>query len=214
MKKITVPALLATALLGACSPDARQLNDANLSKAMNVYLAKRGDLCLAKSSWPVDVGPEENEGNSRNALQMPALEHVGLVAASDALAEQVDENGARSTRPVRRYHLTAEGNKYYLARDAHKYPTASRFAAADKDFCAAKLSLDRVVGWEQPGQPAKGAVEAVVSYTYKIAPAPWTADADVRRVFPMVDRLIRGAGVLQLKETMVLTESGWEARDL
>jgi hypothetical protein len=30
----------------------------------------------------------------------------------------------------------------------------------------------------------------------------------------MVDRVIRGAGILELKEGMVLTAQGWQAKDL
>jgi hypothetical protein len=30
----------------------------------------------------------------------------------------------------------------------------------------------------------------------------------------VVDNIIRGAGVLQLKETLVLSDAGWEAKDL
>jgi hypothetical protein len=54
----------------------------------------------------------------------------------------------------------------------------------------------------------------VVSYTYNIAPAAWTSDPEARRVFPMVERMVRGEGVVRLKEGMVLTPHGWEAKDL
>lgn len=200
----------------ACSADAHELNQASVTKAMNTYLDKRGDLCLAKSNWPIDVAAEEGQGGSRNALQMPALEKLGLVEGSDTTVEQVGEDGTKSTVKVRRYQLTEAGKTYYLPRAPHKYPTGNRYAAVEHDFCAAKLSLDKVVGWEMPARPDKpgSAAEAAVTYTYKVAPAPWTKDERVRQVFPMVDNIIRGAGVLQLKETVVLTGSGWEAKDL
>lgn len=205
--------LLCTAALfalTACHPDTRELNRANVMKAMNAYLETRGDLCLAKSSWPIDVTADEEQGGSRNGLQMPALEKLGLVAGSDVRIDKTAEDGSTSTVVVRRYRLTDAGAKFYLPRAAHKRPSGNRFAEADHDFCAARLSLDQVVGWETPGGPS----EAVVTYTYKIAPAPWTSDAGVRQVFPMVDRIIRGAGVLELKEVLVRTDSGWEAKDL
>lgn len=203
--------IVALAVLAGCGPSKRDLNQANLTHAMNDYLAKRGDLCLAKNSWPVFVTEAESKAGSRNALQMPVLERLGLVAGADAQVEQVDEDGAKHAAHARRYALTAEGQKYYLARAPHKNPTGNRFADAGHDFCAARLSLDKVVGWE-PAADAKD--QTVVSYTYKIDPAPWTADAAARAVFPMVDMVIRGAGRMQLKETMVLGANGWEARDL
>ena len=114
---------------------------------------------------------------------------------------------------MRRYRLSAEGPKYYLARPAHKTPSGNRFADAGHDFGAARLSLDQVVGREASSRPG-AATAAVVTYTYRVGPAPWPADAAVRAVFPMVDQVIRGAGVLQLKETVVLGAAGWEAKDL
>jgi hypothetical protein len=199
-------------LLSACSHNKETLARTNVTKAMEVYFEKRGDLCLAKSDWPIDVTVEEGRSGSRNALQMPALERLGLVEGSSALVERSAEDGSKSSAKVTRYRLTAIGKQYYLPRAPHKYPSANRYATVDHDLCAAKLSLDKIVGWESP--VANGPREAVVTYTYKIVPAPWTSDAGVRQVFPVVDNLVRGAGVLELKETLVLSDAGWEAKDL
>jgi hypothetical protein len=199
-------------LMTACSHDKQTLDHANVAKAMADYFQKRGDLCLAKSEWPIDVSAEERGAGSRNGLQMPELERLGLVESSAALVERSAEDGSKSTVKVTRYRLTAIGNRYYLPRAPHKYPTANRYATVGHDLCAAKLSLDKIVGWENP--VANGPREAVVTYTYKVEPAPWTADAGVRQAFPVVDTIIRGAGVLQLKETLVLSDGAWEAKDL
>jgi hypothetical protein len=69
------------------------------------------------------------------------------------------------------------------------------------------------VRWNPPASAAPGA-QTVVTYTYDIDPAPWAADAAVRRVFPAVDRVLRGAGNMELQQAMVLTRHGWEAKDL
>jgi hypothetical protein len=213
MMKRTILSALFFALLAGCH-DTRQPNQASLERAMGDYLDKRGDLCVAKSSWPVDVSEQEARAGSRNALQMPVLERLGLVGGSDATVEQRGEDGVATTARVRRYQLTTEGRKYYLARPAHKNPTGNRFADAAHDFCAAHLSLDKVVGWEASARPGSTRPEAVVTYTYHVKPAPWATDPAVRAVFPMVDAVIRGAGALQLKETVVLGAAGWEAGDL
>jgi hypothetical protein len=212
LTRLPIAVLSVLALLAGCSGGKRELNQANLTHAMNDYLARRGDLCLAKNSWPVFVTEAESKAGSRNALQMPVLERLGLVSALDATVEQVGEDGARSAAHARRYDLTAQGRRYYLARAPHKTPSGNRFAEAGHDFCAARLSLDKVVGWAPSG--SSGASEAVVTYTYKVDPAPWAADAALRTVFPMVDSVIRGAGTMQLKEGVVLGANGWEARDL
>jgi hypothetical protein len=208
----TLP-IVALAMLAGCSDHKRDLNAANLTQAMNDYLARRGDLCLAKNSWPVFVTEAESHAGSRNALQMPVLERLGLATGTDAMVEQVGEDDVKTQAHARRYDLTAEGKKYFLARPAHKSPTGNRFAEAGHDFCAAHLALDRVVGWEPSTVPGT-AREAVVTYTYKVDAAPWAADQSVRAVFPMVDTVIRGAGTMQLKESVVLGAHGWEAKDL
>jgi len=212
--KFTILSIAALALLAGCGHSRRELNQANLTQAMNDYMAKRGDLCLAKSSWPVFVTEAESKAGSRNALQMPVLERLGLVSGLDATVALAGVDGAApAPAHARRYDLTPQGRKYYLARPGHKTPTGNRFADAGHDFCAARLSLDKVVGWE-PSTTAGAGKQALVTYTYKVDPAPWTADAALRAVFPMVDTVIRGAGTMQLKEPVVLGANGWEARDL
>jgi hypothetical protein len=198
-------ASVSAALLAACAPVAEPTaaNEANFTEAMHAYLARRGDLCVGRSSWPVVVTREEAAMGSRNALQLPVLERLGLVHAT---VVRVDA-GAEA----RRYDLTEAGARFYLARAPHKRDTGQPMA--DRDFCAARLSLAHVVRWEPPTSRAAGA-ETVVTYTYHIAPAAWATDPEARQVFPMVDRLLRGAGTMELKEAMVLTPTGWEARDL
>jgi hypothetical protein len=207
--------LLLPMLLAACGHDKQALDHANVAKAMTSYFEKHGDLCLAKSEWPIDVAPEERRAGSRNALQMPVLERLGLVESSTAIVERSAGDGSPSRVNVLRYRLTALGNQYYLARAPHKYPSTNRYASVGRDLCAARLSLDKIVGWELVANQAAGArPEAVVTYTYKVAPAPWTADPGVRQVFPVVANIVKGASVLQLQETLVLADGLWEAKDL
>jgi hypothetical protein len=216
MKKIILgaSAMAAIVALSGCDND-RVLNQAHVDQAMQAYLAQRGDLCLAKSNWPIDVSEAERGTGSRNGVQMPVLEQLGLVRGSDAIAERKDDDGIVSQVPVRRYQLTDEGKKYYLARAPHKHEVESRYATAAHDFCAVRLTLDRVVGWETPKRPgATGPDEALVTYTYRVTPAPWATNDKVRQVFPMVDAILRGAGTMQLKEALVLSGGRWEARDL
>lgn len=196
--KHTIFLSAALALLAACSqqPDA---DLQSMTAAVNVYLAKKGDLCLGKDKWPIDVTPREAGSHARNAVQMPVLEHIGLVSSSQVKVEATEETPAAT---VTRYALTDEGKKYFLVREASR-----------GDFCAARLTLDKIVGWEVH-KGDKDQAEVLVTYTYKVDAAPWTRDADVQKAFPMVDRVVRGAGTMELKESFQRTGSGWVAKDV
>ncbi len=196
-KKISLALGVATlAVLAGCGPKQPEANLQNLTAAMNDYLAKRGDLCLGKTQWPIDVPQREAGTRARNAVQMPVLERVGLVSASTAKVQDAKEGEQPAEITVTRYALTEEGKKYFHVREPQS------------DFCAAHLTLDTIVGWEAPPND-KDASAVVVTYTYKIDAAPWTSDAEVQKAFPMVDRVVRGAGTMQLKQNFKRTESGW-----
>jgi hypothetical protein len=202
-KKIFVPLVAvsaaALALLAGCGPQQPEANLQNLTVAMNAYLAKKGDLCLGKTQWPIDVPQREVGTRARNAVQMPVLEHAGLVSASAAKVEDARDGEQPTEIAVTRYVLTEEGKKYVHTREAQP------------DFCAARLTLDKLVGWEaRKDKDGKDASAVVVTYTYKVDAAPWTGDADVRKAFPMVDRVVRGVGTMQLKQNFKRTEGGWE----
>ena len=203
-----VSSLFALALL-ACTRSPEASHEA-FSRAMNTYLAQRGDLCLAKSAWPIDVTQHEVDVGARNALQMPALEHLGLVSSSVATVE-LDDEGTIHRMDVRRYALTDAGRRYVVTRPA---AAATGTAPARSDFCAAKLSLDKVVGWKLNGAANDAARTATVTYTYRVEAAPWTGDPAIRQVFPVVAGVIRGAGSAQLQETFAATDEGWVAVDL
>lgn len=200
-------ALCVAALAGlAACHRATEPTAGQLTEAMHAYLAQRGNLCLAKNTWPIDVTQHDVDVGARNALQMPVLERLGLVESGVAQVE-VDDEGARHAMKVRRYALTEAGRKFYIARPAG-------VAAPQRDFCAASLSLDRIVGWNVSPPAGSAPRQAVVTYTYRVDAAPWTHDAQVQAVFPVVAGVVRGAGKSELQETFTLTEAGWVAVDL
>jgi hypothetical protein len=83
------------------------------------------------------------------------------------------------------------------------------------DLCVATLTLDKVIGWDPPHtDPSSGKPQTAVTYTYHIDPAPWTRTADVMRVFPMLARVVEGAGTMQLKEVFTKTDKGWVPSDV
>jgi hypothetical protein len=213
--------LVTLAGLVACSHTTEPNVDAFVTP-MHDYLATHGDLCLAKNTWPIDVTQHEVDVGARNALQMPVLEKLGLVSSSVAEID-VDDEGTAHHMKVRRYALTGAGQKFYLVRASSKNEGSTKgstegasqtaqSAVTSGDFCAARLSLDHIVSSNL--QQNGNAQQAVVTYTYQVAAAPWTQDAEVQKVFPVVAKVVHGAGSAQLQETFTMTKNGWVAVDL
>ena len=198
--------------LAACGKNRREPSAETFAKGMALYLEKRGDLCVGKSVWPIDVTEGEFRAGARDAVQMPVLEELGLVTSSDAMTAITTEDGT-VRHPAKRYKLTGEGRRYFLTRDIPDVGRGGATKGYQKDFCAAKLSLDRIVGWELT-KSASGGTQALVTYTYKVRPAPWAERAEAKRVFPAVARVIAGAGTDRLTEGFTLTRDGWVADDL
>ena len=192
-------ALLAASLaLAAChkktDPKAPTLE--NFKSGMLAYLKVRGDLCVGKQ-FPLDVTDREFQMGSRNAVQMPALEHAGIVNSTETTGEIQTEDGKVPAK-VRRYRLTELGQRSYLAREVPGQVTNTGEKVVRTDLCAVKLSLDKVTHFEL--SPQQQPTSAVVSYTYRVEPAPWTSDPEVQQVFPAVMHVIGGAGSAELKE--------------
>jgi hypothetical protein len=194
-------ALCLAACLAGCHRNKLEASKENFEVAVKAYLERRGDLCLAKQHWPIEVPVGPAAPADRDAVQMPVLEKLGLVTSSEGLTE--------TTTPgkmvhVKRYELTEAGRKFYLARPGQD--------SGPRDLCAGHVSLRKVVSWETT-KDADGE-RAVVSYTYGFDAAPWVRDPEAQRVFPAVARVLQGEGSAELKETLALTHDGWVAVEL
>lgn len=190
-------AALLAATLAACAGGQRSADRAAFEHALDRYLAQRGDLCLAKYDWPIDISAQDLALGSRDAVQLPVLEQLGVVRSTQTAS------GAQ------RYALTAEGQRSYRAREV---PARAGAPAHHGDFCAARLSLDQVVGWEFAPQDPQHR-HAVVTYTYRVEASAWAQDPRARRVFPAVARVLDGARHAQLRQAFVLGADGWVAQD-
>ncbi|WP_454735557.1 hypothetical protein [Cupriavidus necator] len=184
---------------------------ATFTAALNSYLSHKGNLCLAKYDWPVNVEYKEGPVTERDAVQMPVLEKLGVVTAKDAMVEYKNGDGTAQKR-VRQYSLSAEGSKFYL-RQPVQIPTPDGGKVTHPgDLCVAKLTLDKVIGWEPP-HTFDGKTQTAVMFTYKLDAAPWMRTPEVLRAFPMAARVIEGAGTMQLREGFRLTPDGWVPND-
>ena len=180
-----------------------------LQTALETYLESQGNLCLAKFDWPINVSERDVRAHTRDALQMPVLEKLGLVRSKHTTLRRVSDEG-HETLPARRYELTKAGKSFYISKEAVTEGPGGGNVEHHKDFCAAKVTLDKVVGWAKPTDRASHD-ETTLTYTYHIAAASWMSDPDAQRVFPMVDRVIKGAGTMKLEQRMSRTQEGWVA---
>jgi hypothetical protein len=215
LKSYTIQLGLALATACSFAPNAfaaqphvaAKADQKNLSAALQQYLARQGDLCLGKFDWPIDVSLAEFPDRSRNALQMPVLEKLGLVSASDSTIIHKSEEGSETTLAAKRYALTDVGSKYYIPRMSPAL-AGGEPVVHHHDFCAGKVSLKKIVHWETPSQ-VDGHLQTVVTYTYTFAPAAWANDGDIRRVFPMLDQVIKGQGSMELQQRLQLADGKW-----
>ncbi|MGC4062470.1 MAG: hypothetical protein QM749_17140 [Aquabacterium sp.] len=172
------------------------------------YLQQRGDLCLGKFDWPVDVKASDVTLPTRDAVQMPVLESVGLVSSSASTVAMAKDDGTETQVPATRYELTRVGKMFYLNREIQSAVGSHEVHHAD--LCAGKLSLDKVVSWTQTSS-ATGQQEATASYTYTFAPAQWTRFPQVLKVFPMIDRVEQGQRSLRMTQRFQLVDGAWLA---
>ena len=195
----TLATLFAVAAAQANVPAAP--SQKSLKPAVRKYLEEKGNFCLGKFEWPIAVSDEDRKTGTNNALQMPVLEKLGLVVASDSPGDP----------SIKNYSLTEEGQKYYLTKQTITVNSAGQRIRHPGDLCPAKLQLDKVVAWDPPSV-VEGKTQTIVKFTYRIAKAAeWTQDPDVRKVFPMIAKILDSAGSQQLMQLFVWSGHAWVA---
>jgi hypothetical protein len=198
--KITasLPAIAATSLVCAAHASTPTLSQKSLKPAVEEYLQAHGDFCLGKFGWPISVSERDRREGTNDAVQMPVLEKLGLVAAIGG-----------GERTIAQYDLTDRGRKYYVFKKTVTLGPADKPIDHPGDLCPAHLKLVRVVRWE-PLTVVDGRTRTTVNYIYAVASAAdWTRDPEIQRVFPMLHRIVEGAGTLQLTQAFEWTKKGW-----
>lgn len=203
-------AALLMAVAAACSAQVRAEDDAraatpeNFAPLLDRILAERGDICLGLFDWPIDLTEAEAGTHARHAVQFPVLERLGLVRSTIVAVPKSRENPDGA---IKRFELTDAGRQFYKPHPRMARDNAQHVG----DFCVAHITREKIVDVRLDTRDAQHP-QAVVSYTYKVEPAPWMADTEAQRVFPMVAHVINGAGGgLQLRQGFVLGEGGWAA---
>jgi hypothetical protein len=207
MKHTSLRCLLLLTLVVACRPKVDPTRAA-LEQGMHTYLDRRGDLCVGRPRWPIDV-PVGVEGTP-DAIQLPILEQLGLVKST---VIQVRDAGVATPFQVRRYHLTSAGHKLYLDRETRLPASPDDTRAPQRaDLCFARLTLDKVTHWTI--QKAGDTSLAQVSYTYHSDAPAVVRDPRLGKAFPAVARVLAGDGKAELYEGFTLTPNGWVANEL
>ena len=201
--KLAIPGLLLIGLAACAHNVARgpiQKPQA-FAAAVQTFLDDKGGYCLGKPDWPRLVTDMDRRKHKPDALQMPVLEHLGVV--SGALVPGDPTNT--------RYSLTAAGRKFYVDYPAVSSAAPGRAPLRPGDLCVAQLRVLKVTTWT-PVQVADGIATTTVSYTYEIAKAaPWTDEADFRRVFPIVAEVLSSGNKLEMMLPLRWTGRDWVA---
>ena len=186
--------------------DHTKINEESLNLALKKYLNEKGDFCLGKFDWPINVSEAEFNNGSRDSIQMPVLEKLGLVSVSDASAlRKIDETDIPV--PVKRYQLTDEGKKFYLEKESFSR-LEGKAVQHSHDFCAAKVSLKKIANWQKAIEPTEGE-QILVNYTYNLKTVPWAENPEIQKVFPYLAQLIKGAGQAKLQQQFKLVDGQW-----
>ncbi len=195
-------------LLTGCG-NKEDANEKNFGAAISRFVEQSNDLCMGfrVNQWPIDLPVEwPADGRPNGPQHMAALEGVGLVSSTDDGAQNDVFGWAGGVaRKVKRYELTSKGRRFYREK------AGAQGMMSEGDFCYGKAALGSIVRWEGPVKGVEP-LQARVTYTYKIKDlAEWTKDAAFEAVFQKVAGVVEGAGKRELKKTLILTSTGWEA---
>ena len=194
--------ILGLLALTACN-SAKKADDANFTKAINVYLTNHGAACtVIGRQFPIDLPQSEQIEHFGIEPKLAALEQAGLVQATETTAVvhgMLDPlRGSTPPQPAKRYELTTDGKKYF-----QQIPGPLGQASG---FCYGQKSVDSIVKWTDPAT-----VGTEVTYTYRIVGlASWAERSDVQQAFPDIGPTVNG--VLKTTEVagLQLTSKGWE----
>jgi hypothetical protein len=73
------------------------------------------------------------------------------------------------------------GRKFYVDKDSTTRVSGAARVEHHKDLCAAKLTLDEVVRFDESLSMA-GVRQGTLFYTYHVTAMPWALSADAQRV--------------------------------
>jgi hypothetical protein len=197
-----------SAALSACDSKT-SANAKNFAITVTQYFDKKGDMCLAPVTWPVDVYETDLRQQKLYpdgvAGQMAALEAAGLAKGEDTALPGtfVDGKPGGLKVKVRRYTML-DAAKPWLRAQAGRQPR----------LCWGRKSLDKVLRWAEPAKVGDHEESSVI-YTYKLSNvAGWARKPQIKEAFPVLGRTVDGEHTQKEKLYVKLTPQGWEALGL
>jgi len=181
MKKIPTAVLtLSLFILGivGCG-DPKKLNEHNVTKAINIALAKQPGCIIVQFNEPDGYRADQHGAFSNQGTVdgMDALVASGLLQSTSVTREIKDWSGAKQVE-FKHYSLTSAGEKARSKTPPVNFMTG---VANTKDpyFCYATAQVNKVVKWTEPNL---GPV--IVDYTQKYKDVPaWAKNPDVQKAF-------------------------------
>ena len=199
-------ALFTGVLFLATCKSSREPDDANLRKAINLYLQTHDKACTwIGQPFPVDVSDPQQKANFGIAAKMAVLEQAGLVTSTAATTSGTNAPeifGGNTQRRVKRYQPTAAGKQYLQ--------TTQGALGQSAGFCYGTKEVDSILNWSEPTQ-TKPDLQTKATYTYKISNlAPWTQRSDVQKQFDDIRTTITGISKTNQVAGLELTNNGLE----
>jgi hypothetical protein len=192
--------------LAACN-SAKNPNDANFTKAINEYMTKHRAACtVIGRQFSIDLPQSEQKEQFELGPKLSALEHVGLVQATEATAVvhgMLDSlRGSAPPQPVKRYELTMDGKKYFQQIPGTLGQT--------NGFCYGQKSVDSIVKWTEPATVGTSS-QTEVTYTYRIVNlASWAERPEVQHAFSDIRTAVNGASKTNEVAGLELISKCWE----
>lgn len=204
MRKYRLISLAAFVVLTACN-SAKKPDAANFKTAINHYLASHGQVCISVDGrFPIDVPAARQSDQHGVGVPLADLANAGLVNATNTTAVvQTLANSLslspRKPEPVKRYTVSAEGQKYL-------HSVMTDFGKTS-GFCYGEKQVDSIIRWTEPGTSSR----TEVTYTYRIVNlAVWAKRPDIQEAFPGIRATLNDASKIDQIAGLQLTGRGWQ----
>lgn len=207
MRRLSLISIAGLAFLVACN-STRKPSSENFTKAIDQYLTKHGEICTSIGrQFPIDIPASAQQSQYGFGPQLAALKQAGLVSETDTTAivhGMLDAlRGSTPPQPVKRFQLTAEGQKYFRQVSGTFGQTGG--------LCYGQKAVGSVLKWSDP-VTMNGSSQAEVTYTYKLVNlASWAKRSDIQQAFPDIGATVNGALKTNNIVGIQLTDSGWES---
>ena len=206
MRRPSLISIAGLVLLVACN-GTRKPSSENFTKAIDQYLTMHGETCTSIGrQFPIDIPAAAQQAQYGFGPKLIALQQAGLLSETNTTAVihgMLDPlRGTTPPQAVRRYQLTAEGQKYFRQVPGTFGQTGG--------LCYRQKTVDSVLKWGNP-VTVNGYSQIEAIYTYKIANlAAWAERLGIQQAFPDIGATVNAASKLNQTVGLQFTNSRWQ----